>query len=127
MARKKVAKKKGSRKKANVRKAPARSAKQDDDKLFAFLASFLTIIGFIIAYSIRRDNKYVMHYAKEGLVIFIAAVAINILSMIPFFHLFTWILHVLLLVIWVMSWLAALSGEIKNTWLISEFTKKFNF
>ena len=39
---------------------------------------FLSIIGFLIALITKKDDKYVMFYAKESLVLFIAALALNI-------------------------------------------------
>ena len=41
----------------------------NERKLLAFLAVFLTLIGFILALLLKRDDKYVMHYAKQGLVL----------------------------------------------------------
>ena len=51
--------------------------KEDDGKLFAFLAVLLSILGFIIALLAKKDNKYVMFYAKQSLVLFIAFIIDN--------------------------------------------------
>ena len=48
----------------------------NNSKLFAFLAVLLSIIGFIIALITKRDDKYVMFYAKQSLVLFIACVIV---------------------------------------------------
>ena len=104
------------------------SKKQDfnESKLFAFFAVFLTIIGFIIALIAKRDDPYVMFYAKQGLVLFIAQVIISILAAIPFLGWFLLgpILWVIFVVVWIMAWINALSGKKKDTWLIGEFAKK---
>lgn len=100
------------------------SKKEDDTKIFAFLAVFLTIIGFIIALLAKRDNKYVMFYAKQGLVLFVLSVIISIVGRVPFIGWFEWVLWVLFVIVWIMAWLNALSGEMKNTVLIGEFAEK---
>ena len=38
--------------------------RSDDRKLFAFLAAFLSIVGFVIAVVTKKDDRYVMFYAK---------------------------------------------------------------
>ena len=67
----------------------AAAKKGDDKKLFAFLATFLSIVGFVIALVAKKDDEYVMFYAKQSLVVFIVAIIgaiINsILVWIPFF------------------------------------------
>jgi len=41
--------------------------KGDDSKLFAFLAVFLAVIGFIIALAVKKNDKYVMIMRSRGL------------------------------------------------------------
>ena len=36
--------------------------KKDDSTIYAFLATILSIIGFIIAIIAKKDDKYVMYY-----------------------------------------------------------------
>lgn len=106
--------------------------KKDDKILFAFLAAFLSIIGFIIALIAKRDDRYVMYYAKQSLVIFVIAV---ILQAISWF--FTWIpiigwiisfaISVVIIIAWLISWIYALSGEEKQIPIISNLAEKFNF
>jgi len=101
-------------------------SRKDDEKLFAFLASFLTIIGFIIAFILRRENKYVMFYAKQGLILFIGQLVIAVVDRIPVvgFNVFSLVLLVIWIVLWVVTWLNALSGIQKSTWLIGELADK---
>ena len=54
--------------------------KKDNSILFAFLATFLLIVGFLIAVIVKRDNKYVMYYAKQSLVIFVMWVIVGIMK-----------------------------------------------
>ncbi|MCX5704306.1 MAG: hypothetical protein NT066_07465, partial [Candidatus Omnitrophica bacterium] len=67
-----------ARKRRTVKRAQPAIRKDDDSKLFAWLATFFLIIGFIIALVTKKDNKYVMFYAKQSLVIFIAWIILGI-------------------------------------------------
>src|SRR3989344_2232225 len=110
-----------------AKKIKKENKKQEEGerKLFAFLAVFLTIIGFVIALIVKRDDKYVMFYAKQGLVLFIALVIAKGSSIIPVVGDFTSVvLLVLFTVIWILTWINALSGEMRNTWLIGDFANK---
>jgi len=100
---------------------------REDSKTYAFLATFLSIIGFIIALVTKKDDKYVMYYAKQSLVIFIAYIIAGAIMIIPILG---WIvgpiLYVLVTILWLFSWIYALSGEEKRIWLVSDFAEKFN-
>jgi uncharacterized membrane protein len=109
----------------------SKTSKNDDTKAYAFLAAFLSIVGFIIALLTKKDDKYVMHYAKQSLVLFIAWVIIGIVSAI--LHLIpviggviSWILYALMTILWIVSWVYALSGEIKYLPVIGKFGDKIN-
>lgn len=101
----------------------------EDGKLFAFLGIFLTIVGFLIALITKKDNKYVMHYAKQGLVLFIAYIAVGIVIMIigwvPIIGwLITGALWIFMLVLWIIGMIYSLSGEEKDIPIIGELAKK---
>ena len=95
---------------------------RDNQKLFAFLASFFTIIGFIVAWILWKNDKYVMHYAKHGLVLFIAQVLVAVLSQFLFF--LSGILWILLVVLWIVTWVNSFSGKMKKTFLIGDLAEK---
>ncbi|MFH1668556.1 MAG: hypothetical protein ABIA62_01370 [Candidatus Woesearchaeota archaeon] len=110
--------------------APAHKAGSgtiDDGKLFAFLGVFLTLLGFLIVYFGKKDNKYAMFYAKQGLVLFIAYVALWAIGWIP---LIGWTIGILgsifLLVLWVIGWINALSGKEKYIPVIGKYADKFD-
>jgi len=111
--------KKKEKKEVNINKNEA--------KTYAFLATFLSIIGFIIAILTKKEDKYVMFYAKQSLVIFIAYIIARAIMIIPFLG---WIvapiLYLAVTVLWIFSWINALSGEEKTLWLISDFANKFS-
>jgi len=98
-----------------------RKVEKSNQKSFAFLASFFTIIGFVVALLLWKDNKYVMFYAKQGLVLFLGHVLVIVLS--PFLF-FDWILWVFLVVLWVMTWINALSGKMKKTFVVGDIANK---
>lgn len=103
-------------------------AKEDDTKVFAFLATFLSIIGFIIALLVKKENKYVMFYAKQSLVVFIVFVIAWVCMIIPVIGwIIGWIIEVIAIVLWIISWIYALSGTEKEVPLIGQYAEKFNF
>ncbi len=108
----------------------SKSSKQDT-KLFAFLATFFSIIGFIIALLAKKDDKYIMYYAKQSLVIFIAAVIVGVVNWVVFWipvlgWLIRGVLNLMLVIIWIFSWVYALSGEMKPVPIIGKYARKIN-
>ena len=106
--------------------------KKDDSKTFAFLATFLSILGFVIALLTKKDDKYVMFYAKQSLALFIAYVIVWIASIIfaiiPIVGgIIVWVLYVGLFILWILSWMNALSGKEKEIPIVGGFTKNLNF
>jgi uncharacterized membrane protein len=116
---------------AKKRVTDSKKSKKDDKILFAWLATFLSIIGFVIALVAKRDDKYVMYYAKQSLVVFIICVVLGViaelLNMIPIIG---WIIYaavtILSVIIWVMSWIYALSGQEKTIPIVSQWAEKIN-
>jgi len=105
--------------------------KEDDRKLFAFLATFLSIVGFIIALVAKKEDKYVMFYAKQSLIVFIVAIIGSIISALlsPIF-IIGWIIaiaiNIIVAVLWIISWIYALSGEEKEVPVIGVYARKIN-
>jgi len=107
------------------------SKKDDDSKLFAFLAILLSIIGFLIALFAKKNNKYVMFYAKQSLVLFIAWVVLWGLSFILLFipvigSFIHWIIYLGMIILWVIGLIYSLSGEMKEIPILGQFAKKIN-
>lgn len=106
--------------------------KADDSKLFAFLAVLLSVIGFLIAYIAKKDDKYVMFYAKQSLVLFFAWLIVWVASMIlGFIPVIGWLIIALaeigLLILWIVGMVYAFSGEMKQIPLVGPFADKFSF
>jgi len=95
---------------------------KDNRKLYAFLASFFTIIGFIVALILWKNDKYVMYYAKQGLILFIAQVVVVVLS--PFLFFVSGILWILWIILWIVTWMNSFSGKMKKTFIISDLADK---
>jgi len=107
-----------------------------ESKLFAFLGVFLTIIGFLIVFLTRKNDKYAMYYAKQGLVLFIATVIIQILGGVVLIGLFVmpliswaigvalWLCYILLIVIYVAGIINSLSGSEKPLLIIGKYAEK---
>lgn len=108
-----------------------KESKNDDSKLFAFLAILLSIVGFIIAIVAKKDNKYVMFYARQSLVLFIMAVIVKVadiaLIWIPILGwLIIIVLNALLIGLWIVGLIYSLSGEMKNVPIVGDYAKRID-
>lgn len=104
---------------------------RDDSKLFAFLATFLSIIGFVLAIIARRDDEYVMHYAKQSLIIFICSLIVGAASMILFLipllgNIIIAVANILVFILWLLSWIYALSGKRQEVPVVGDYARKIN-
>ena len=105
-------------------------AKESDSKLFAFLGVFLGLIGFLIVLLTRKNDKYAMYYAKQGLVIFIAWLIVYVLGV--FIPVLGWFIiiplgGIAMFILWIIAIINSLSGHEKPTPLIGRFAEKFKF
>ena len=99
----------------------------DDSKAFAFLGVFLGIIGFVIVLLAKKTDKYAMFYAKQGLVLTIAYVIIWVIAIIPILGWLVAIIgSIILLILWIIGWVYALSGEKKYIPIIGKYADKFD-
>jgi len=114
------------REKKVTKKTPKR---QEDSKLLAFITTFLSLVGFILAILFWRKDKYVMHYAKISLVVFIIAIIAGVInSIVGWIPILGWIivavLNILVFLAWLFSWIYALSGDKKEIRYVSKYAKK---
>ena len=109
------------------KKVKASPKDSGESKVFAFLGVFLTIIGFIIVLLAKKDDKYAMYYAKQGLALFICWVVLFVIAWIPILG---WIIgfigYIILLILWIMGLVYSLSGEMKPVPLVGTIADKFN-
>lgn len=103
--------------------------KKEDPKLRAFVTAFLSIIGFLIALIAWRDDKYTMFYAKQSLIVFVVGCIAGFLQMIAVIPIIGWIisfaLSVAVFLLWLCSWIYALSGKMKEVPFVGQFGRKF--
>ena len=102
-----------------------------DPKARAFIATFFSIIGFIIAFLSWKKDQYVMFYARQSLVLFIVMIVAGIINAIlALIPIVGWIvmtcLNIFVFILWLFSWIYALSGEKKDVIFIGEYAKKIN-
>jgi len=102
---------------------------ESESKTYAFLAAFLSVIGFILAILLWKKDEYVMFYAKQSLVLFIVAVIAGAVNMIlPFIPIIGEViaiaLKIIIIVLWVLTWVYALSGDKKDIWLIGKYAQQ---
>jgi len=97
-------------------------------KLWAFLAYLLGIIGFIIVLLAQKENKFAMYHAKQSLGLFIAAIVLSVAAMVPFIG---WFLigpigMLVIIVLWVIGMINALTGKATALPLIGSYAEKIN-
>ncbi|MGV8152476.1 MAG: hypothetical protein ACP5OG_05330 [Candidatus Nanoarchaeia archaeon] len=102
------------------------SKNEENKELFAFLAVFLTLIGFLIALILKKDNKYIMYYAKQSIVLFMGFAISSLITKIPYIGWLGIICIVFLTILWVITWINALSGMQKETFIITNIAEKIN-
>jgi len=105
---------------------------KDDQKLLAFVATFLSIIGFIIVFLTKSKDKYVNFYARQSLVVFIAALILGIIGsvflILPVIgQIIYHACNIISLSIWILSWVYALSGKEKEVPVIGSYADKISF
>jgi uncharacterized membrane protein len=117
-------------KKVAAKPASISSAGPSDDKVFAFLGVFLTVIGFIIVLLAKKDSKYAMYYAKQGLVLFIAWMIAWVIGFVTMFILIGFIvmpiLYIIVFILWIIGIVYSLSGEMKPIPIIGKYADKIN-
>ena len=105
---------------------------KDDARIFAFIAVFLSIIGFIISLVAKKNDDYVMYYAKQSLVVFMMMVVVKVCSylilLIPIIGVIIYYASWTLIgLIWIVGSFYALSGEKKPLPIIGEYAESLRF
>ena len=93
-----------------------------EGKFFAVISyiSFLCIISLIL----KKDNKFSLHHAKQGLVLFVFEVVCFIFSVIPFPLLVKWLIFLFFVFVSLLGILQAFRGVSKNIPVISDMAEK---
>lgn len=100
-------------------------AKESGSKGFAFVAVLLGLVGFIIVLLAKRKDKYAMYYAKQSLVLALAAIILQIGLTITVVGAFLLpIVWILIAILWIIGLVYSLSGNMKPIPLVGRFGEK---
>jgi len=107
----------------------AKQSSTDEGRIWAFLAYFLSIVGFILVLALKKDNKFAMFHAKQSLVLFVIYIAgYVVLMFIPILGwivmMFWWLVFLILSIIGIIN---ALTGKEKALPIIGGFAEKLKF
>lgn len=115
-------------KKKSVKKS---TSNKSDSKLFAFLAILLSVLGFIIALLAKKEDKYVMFYAKQSLILFLVGIVAKILTVLLAITIVgliavpvVWGIY---FVLWIVALINSFSGKQKETPWVGKYARKINF
>jgi len=89
----------------------------------------LSYVGLLVLIPllVKKDSPYSQFHAKQGLVLLIAWVAIGIIAIVPILGwLISLVGSIILLVLFVIGLVNALSGQAKELPLIGKYGEKFN-
>ncbi|MCC5943541.1 MAG: hypothetical protein JJT94_01295 [Bernardetiaceae bacterium] len=88
------------------------------------IVSYITIIGWVIAYMKNKDNMtdYGTFHIRQSLGLSVAGIALSFVSVVPFLG---WVISTLgslvLIVFWIMAIISAINEEQKPLPLVGEF------
>ncbi|MBS3085101.1 DUF4870 domain-containing protein [Candidatus Pacearchaeota archaeon] len=107
-----------------------KKSEQRDSKLFAFLAVLLSVVGFIIALIAKKDNKYVIFYAKQSLILFVTGIVVKVLTVLLVLTIIgilaVPVLWVMYFIIWVIALINSLSGQEKETPIVGHYARSID-
>ena len=84
------------------------------------------ILFFVPLLTDAKNDAFVKFHVKQGLVLFIAWVAIYILSMIPVLALLSLPLYIVMFVFWIMGIMNAVNGKTEKLPVIGQYADRFN-
>jgi len=98
----------------------------EDGKAMAGVA-YLTLIGFIVALIVGKDNRFTMYHVQQALALFIVMFAAGIIAVIPVLGqivmVITWIFGIVCLI---MGLINGFGGQAKPLPIIGALGFKFN-
>lgn len=96
-----------------------------EGKVLAILA-YLGILC-LVPLLIKKENKFVFFHAKQGLVLFIAEVALGIMAMVPFLGwVISFIGFIIVPIICLIAIIKVLSGEYWRIPVVADIADKIN-
>jgi uncharacterized membrane protein len=85
------------------------------------------ILFFVPLLTEAKNDTFVKYHVKQGLALLIVSIITAVFAQIPIIRWFYWILNIVVLVLFIMGILNAVSGKEKPLPLIGKFAEKFNF
>ena len=99
-----------------------------DPKVASLLAYLLGIVGGIVFYSISKDS-YVRFHSMQSIIFSIAVAIVTAvfytLSFASFLWMFTWLINLAVIVVWVMLMVKAYQGEKYKLPIIGDMAEKY--
>jgi len=111
----------------NPPQAPLQADPKDvaDNKILAIIG-YLGILCLVPLLG-KKESKYCQFHGKQGLVLFIAWVVVNIVAVVPFLG---WLIaffgNIACLILMIVGILNASKGEMKELPVLGEYAKKIN-
>ena len=107
-------------------KKPEGSKDAEENKIFAVLAYFGILV--LVPLLAKKESKFAMFHAKQGLVLLIGWIAMWVLGFIPIIGwILDFVLFIALLVLSIMGIINAASGKTKELPVVGDLAKKFKF
>ena len=107
-------------------KKPEGSKDAEENKIFAVLAYFGILV--LVPLLSKKESKFAMFHAKQGLVLLIGWIAMWVLGFIPIIGwILDFVLFIALLVLSIMGIINAASGKTKELPVVGDLAKKFKF
>jgi uncharacterized membrane protein len=92
----------------------------EKNKVFAILAYFGIL--FVVPLLAAKESRFAMYHANQGLILFLASVAVSIVASIPFVGLIAILAGPVLLVFMIMGIINAAGGQMKPLPLIGDIS-----
>lgn len=89
------------------------------DKKVTGIVSYITLIGWLVAY-FAGDKEGAKFHLNQSLVLILANVVVTVINFIPFVRLVSWIVSIFLFVCWILGLIAAIKEEEKEIPLLGK-------
>ena len=96
----------------------------ENNKIIAAL-SYIFILC-LIPLLLKKDSEFTQFHARQGLTIVVAWVLSWVISIIPIFIIFSFLINIILLVVSILGVIKTLNGESWKIPFIYEWSKKWN-
>ncbi len=106
--------------------AAAKSKKTSEKSPDTVMAIIAYILFFVPLLTDAKKDAFVMFHVKQGLILFIAWIAVAIITGIPVLGWFAYPLYLVVFVLWVIGIFNAINGEKKALPVIGQYADRIN-